>query len=248
MRVYVAVQRGIGKMQCEDVVVIGNVIVCDDIAEIPFSTGGAVCIADGVGGNEGGYIASLYVTEQLKLFSEFSANIDEEIVRNRLLAVNSELIQKGIAYGFPDMATTLTGLVCAENQKYIIHIGNTRAYVLQGQYLKQLTTDHTVYNRLLKMGRIDEAAQCKKNEITNCFGGKNAALTDSLSVTPCQDFYIMLLTSDGVHDYISLDEMERLLTSDTSSELEKCKNILKAANDAGATDDVSVVIIINRED
>ena len=248
MRVYAAIQCGIGKEQCEDVVVIGNTTVCDDTAEITLSTGGVVCIADGVGGNEGGQVASSYVAEQLKSFADFSENIDETIIRNRLLEINYELIQKGIACGFPDMATTLTGLVCSEKHKYIVHIGNTRAYALQGQYLKQLTTDHTVYNRLLKMGMVDEAAQCKKNEITSCFGGKNAALADNLNVTPCQDFYIMLLTSDGVHEYISLDEIERLLTADASSGLEKCEVIIKAAKDAGSADDMSVVIIINRED
>ena len=58
----------------------------------------------------------------------------------------------------------------------------------------------------------------------------------------------MLLTSDGVHDYISLDEMERLLTSDASSGLEKCEAVIKAAKDAGSADDMSVVIIMDQED
>lgn len=94
-------------------------------------------------------------------------------------------------------------IVCDDNI-----IGNTRAYVLQGRYLKQLTVDHTVYNKLLKMGRIDEASQCNKNEIPNCLGGKDASLASALSVTPLQTFSLLLLTSDGVHDFVSIDELE----------------------------------------
>jgi protein phosphatase len=244
MKVYVAVRCGIGKEQCEDVVVVGNDIICNGVGEYTLS-GGVVCVADGVGGNEGAQIASLFVAEQLSSFDMNS--VDEKIIRNRIMGINNGLIQKGNNCGLPDMATTLTGLVYAENQKYLIHIGNTRAYILQGQYLKQLTTDHTVYNRLLKMGMINKATECKKNEITNCLGGNNTALIDSLSITHCQDFNTMLLTSDGIHDYISIDKMEQLLASDVLSVLEKCESILNEAIDAGSTDDVSVVIIINKD-
>lgn len=248
MKIYAAIRRGIGKEQCEDVVIIQNTVVCDDTAELVFSKNGAICVADGVGGNEGGYIAASYVAKQLMSFTSPFADLNEESVRNHIMDINKNLIQEGTILGLPNMATTLTGLVCLENQKYLIHIGNTRAYVLQGQYLKQMTVDHTVYQRLLNMGRIDQATECRRNEITNCLGGKNTLLAVDLYVAPCQDFCEMLLTSDGVHDYISLEEMEHLLTIKGLSGLDKCESILKAASSAKSTDDMSVVIIINREE
>ena len=247
MRIYVAVQCGVGKEQCEDAVIVGSTIICDGTAELTLLTNGTICVADGVGGHAGGDIASAYVTEQLKLFTVHSSDTNENTIYERLTEINNNLLQKGREIGFPDMATTLTGLVCTENQKYIVHVGNTRLYVLQGQYLKQLTTDHTVYNWLLAMGRVDEAAQCRRNEITNCLGGANSKLAARLSVTPFQDFSVMLLTSDGIHDHVSLDELERLLTSD-ATELEKCSNMVDAAKNVGSTDDLSAVIIINREE
>ena len=247
MRVYAAVQCGLEKAQCEDTVIIGDTVINDGTVDIVMTGSGAVCIADGVGGNAGGYIASAFVAEHLKSLVELCDDTDEKGIRVWLIDINGRLLKKGIEVGSPDMATTLTGLICNEDKKYIVHIGNTRAYVLQGQYLKQLTTDHTIYNKLLKMGRVDEASQCKKNEITNCLGGKDVSLADSLSVTPAQDFSVILLSSDGIHDFISLDELEGLVASEADG-LENCRNILQTARIAGSTDDVSIVIITNRED
>jgi len=56
-----------------------------------------------------------------------------------------------------------------------------------------------------------------------------------------------LLTSDGVHDFINSDELESFITTEMA-EAEKCRAILQAAKNAGSTDDMSVVIIVNRED
>ena len=246
MRIYAAVKCGIGKKQCEDVAIVGDTIVIDSIVELSLLNSGAICIADGVGGNEGGYAASSFIAEQLRIFKA-SDNFEDKAIRKKLDDINASLIEKGNSINLPDMATTLTGLICTMNQKYIVHIGNTRAYILQGQYLKQMTTDHTVYNRLLRMGRIDEATQRNRNELTNCLGGKNVRLADGLSVVPVQDFNTMILTSDGIHDFVSIDELERLLASDETG-LEKCSNILQSAVCAGSKDDMSVIIIMDGKD
>lgn len=92
------------------------------------------------------------------------------------------------------------------------------------------------------MGRIDDASQCRKNEITNCFGGGKAILFDSISIAELQKFNTLLLTSDGVHDFIGIDELESLMMAGIS-EKEICQSIVQAAIEAGSKDDISVVII-----
>lgn len=94
------------------------------------------------------------------------------------------------------------------------------------------------------MGRIDDASQCRKNEITNCLGGGNAALSNSLSILEVNEFNTMILTSDGVHDFVSLDELESLLTAGTAG-IDICNNILHTAVRAGSKDDMSAIIIKN---
>ena len=240
MTVFVAVQCGVGKEQCEDTVLVGDMLICNDSAELSVSTADTVCVADGVGGNAGGHFASTFVTERIKGISD--AEPDKMKLRQLLNDINNDLIVEGTAKGFPTAATTLTGIVFTGNEERLVHIGNTRAYALQGKYLKQLTADHTVYNRLLKMGRIDDASQSRKNEITNCFGGGNVSLLESIIFSDMQEFSTLLLTSDGAHDYIGIDELECLMTSDILS-VQTCNNIIQAAIGAGSKDDISVVIV-----
>lgn len=240
MTVFVAVQCGVGKEQCEDTVLVGDMLICNGSAELSVSTADTVCVADGVGGNAGGHFASTFVTERIKGIA--ISEPDKMKLRQLLNDINSDLIEEGNSIGLPTAATTLTGIVSIGDNECLVHIGNTRAYVLQGKYLKQLTSDHTVYNRLLKMGRIDDASQSKKNEITNCFGGGKASLLESIYISDMQEFSTLLLTSDGVHDYIGIDELEYLLTADILS-VQICNNIIQAAIGAGSKDDTLVVIV-----
>lgn len=239
MTVYVSVNCGVGKEQCEDAVLVGDSIVCNEEAVIEVSDIGAICVADGVGGNAGGHFASTFVVEHIR---DALSNNSADDLPQLLKDINAALITAGNSNASPIAATTLTGIVFTKGKQSLIHIGNTRAYVLQGKYLKQLTSDHTVYNRLLKMGRIDEAGHCNKNEITNCFGGGKTALLDSLVVMDIQKFNTILLTSDGVHDYVGIDKIESLLTSDETG-LAICKKIIQAALTAGSKDDISVAIV-----
>lgn len=242
MIVYVSVQCGVGKEQCEDTVLAGDTLVCAGNAELSLPLYGAVCIADGVGGNAGGQFASSFVTTRIKNFTASNPVINEAKLKQELEGINAALIYEGNRNGFSTTATTLSGIVYSNEKIYLVHIGNTRVYVMQGNYLKQLTTDHTVFNRLLKMGRIDDASKCSKNEITNCFGGGKAILLDSISVSEIQEFSTLLLTSDGVHDYIGTDELEHLLTVGTCG-TNACQSIVQAAFEAGSKDDISAVII-----
>ena len=61
-------------------------------------------------------------------------------------------------------------------------------------------------------------------------------------VTPLSRFHRILLTSDGVHEYVDLDTTETIISSDLG-DLDKCKQILQNAKKHGSTDDLSVVII-----
>ena len=140
-----------------------------------------------------------------------------------------------------NMATTLSGVYIVEGEMYLLHVGNSRVYAKQGNYLKQLTSDHTTYNWLMSTGNFEAAQVCNKSEITNCFGGGNASLISKLSVARCNSFSSLLLTTDGVHDYVDIDHLESILNSDATGE-EKCDQILTLAQAAGSADDLTVIL------
>ena len=243
--IYVATRAGKHHEKSEDTVLVGELILANEEDTLPIPKEGFVCVADGVGGNQGGACASSFVPENIL---SIASPIDAETLKEELIRINDLLIHEGTAdMNLSSMATTLTGLFLRDNERFLIHVGNTRAYTKQGRYLKQITQDHTVYNWLQKTGRFEEAEACNKNEITNCFGGGNASLLSKLYVIEIGDFTQILLTSDGVHEYVDIDLLEDILNDESSGE-DKCNSILDAALVAGSDDDMTAIFVCAKEE
>ena len=243
--IYVATRTGKQHNKSEDTVLVGKVIVSDDADILPTLDCGFICVADGVGGNQGGAQASAFLLGELAAVDTIE---NAESLKSLLSEINSRLIAIGQAEpSIASMATTLTGVYLNEGARFLMHIGNTRAFIRQGKYLKQITQDHTVFNWLQKSGRLDEAETCNKNEITNCFGGGDKSLLSKLYVTEIPDFSQLLLTSDGVHEHVDIDLLEDILNEDSPGE-DKCNKILDAAITAGSEDDISVILACIKEE
>lgn len=237
--IYVATRAGTRHEISEDTVLVGQEIItgASGIYEMPEA--GFVCVADGVGGHRGGAVASQFVMKALR-----DADSSPETLRETLAGVNEKLIEQ--ARKTPDatdMATTLTGIWRKDSACRLIHIGNTRAFMRQGRYLKQMTSDHTTYNWLKSSGQLEAAENCNKSEITNCFGGADDKLLSKLVVSELTLFSLLLLTSDGVHDHVDLDTLEDILNGE-GDYLVKCETMIAAAVNNGSEDDMTVVIVI----
>ena len=143
------------------------------------------------------------------------------------------------------MATTLSAVYITEKVS-MYHVGNTRVYSLQnGKYLKQLSSDDTKVNYLLATGQLTpEEAETydKRNVITACMGGGKEEYFQ-LKVSDISEINApaFLMTSDGVHEYVSMDEIE-----DTLDELgftaAACSKIIEIARANGSTDDASILL------
>lgn len=233
---------GHGKQISEDTILIGSSVYSNTSGSADIPYGGLICIADGVGGNNAGEIASSFVLNALSGY-EWK---DDDTTIEKVLDINRNLISYSEKESrLNGMATTLSGVCFLNNELKILHVGNTRVYSMQGHYLKQLTSDHTTFNWLKSIGRLEEAELCKKNEITNCLGGGDEKLSQKFCVNTYSESSTLLLTSDGVHDYVSIDELEEVINSDLSNE-NKCDQIIKKAIEAGSDDDISVVLIYTK--
>ena len=143
------------------------------------------------------------------------------------------------------MATTLALVDFTENSAKITYVGNTRVYaVVNGKYLKQLTRDDTTLEYLLATGQLDVSTAesfNRKNEITACFGAGNPALLKLKQIDVSgQD--TLILTSDGIHDYVSLDEMEDIYCA-ADDKMELCKKLIEQVVENGSMDDMSAILI-----
>jgi len=237
--VYVSTRAGKRHNKSEDAVLVGKTVLSEVSEILPVPDAGFVCVADGVGGNLGGAEASHFV---LNAMSEWTENTHEDL-KSFLQNINNELIATASKNEKNyNMATTLTGILIDNGFYKLVHVGNTRAYIKQGKYLKQVTSDHTTYNWLMSNGQIEAAKCCNKNEITNCFGGNDLSLLSKLFVANCQQFSLALLTSDGIHEYVDLESLEEIISGE-GSYADKCEEILLKAIKSGSEDDLSVVII-----
>ena len=241
MEIFVKTVKGVGKNKSDDRVLVGHSILSEVVIEMSL-TDGVVAIADGVGGNDAGDMAASLVCAMVDTLEEYSVG-GFKFVNNRLLKIG-EAIQD-----YKGMATTFSGFLCQNNQLlHFFHVGNTRIYSIQANmYLNQITEDDTVVERLLYMGAIsEEEAEIypKRNEITACFGGAKKELLDmKVQEFPKPMPTKMLLTSDGVHEYLTIDDMEDIIGESNEQWNIAVTTLIEKARANGSTDDCTAVII-----
>lgn len=243
MKVCLSVTIGYDKKECEDTVVFNDTLINNQMVCIDADVLQCVGVADGVGGNAGGRMASRYVAHRFSQ-TDFS-QMTERDIQEFVDKVNTELINQAATIpGKAEMATTLTCVVATKDGYYLVHAGNTRLYVMQGAYLKQWTTDHTTYEWLMACGQYEAAEQCNKSEINCCLGGGNLRYANRLVVEKpfdeCPD--TLILTSDGIHEFVDIDSIEDALAT-AESDYDAAQVITNTAIENGSTDDKTIVIL-----
>lgn len=244
MNAFVFVKQGYGKNVCEDASLCNTRIFRNEMASVEDKGLRCIAVADGVGGQAGGELACQYMLQRLHA-TDFG-DMTETDLRQLMKSYNRELLQYASENpGKEKMATTLTCIVSAKNGFCLLHGGNTRLYGMQGKYLKQLTHDQTSWQRLMDIGQYDAAQQCNKSEIYGCFGGGNSQYAEKLVIEqfPENIFpYTLVMTSDGVHDFVDIDFMEETLMHAQSDE-QAAQKIAEKARQNGSIDDQTIVIV-----
>lgn len=219
-------------------------------------------VADGMGGHAAGEVASALavriIHEEIKAGRELieaytRGDGDARSGSKEILALLEQAVQRACtkiheeAKGDPSkrgMGTTLSALLIAGSQGFIAHVGDSRIYLLRDGKIQQVTEDHTVYNELIKRGKltrdqIEKVAQ--KNAITRAVGVYERVEVDTLTieVLPGDQF---LLASDGLHGYIAhTAELEPYL-EETDGEV-AAEELIALANRKGGKDNITAVLV-----
>jgi len=197
-----------------------------------------VAIADGVGSSDFGAIASKIL---LKNLSKNSNILSHQIILNIIENTNQELLKN-----YKAKASTVFSIVYATDEKIIIyHIGDTRVYKLtSNDNLVQLTNDHTYVQKLIDDGVISEDMRFnhpKKNIILQSLGSKDEIHID-IYKNSFEFGEKLLLTSDGIHDYIKEAEIKDILLSSKNMQT-NIDRLIKKAESNKSKDDLSIIVI-----
>lgn len=204
---------------------------------------GLAGVADGMGGHKGGEIASAGLRDGLLREIREKAP-DMDTLREAARIVNRELWEKQEAdLSLSGMGTTLTVLWPADHNMIVGQVGDSRAYLLRGGELTQVTEDHSMVADMVRKGVLTpEQAACHpmRNYITRAVGTEEDVEIDLSLHDRCQGDR-WLICSDGLYGMISGNDLKALLSIDDPEEA--AEKLLQAALDGGGKDNISLVIL-----
>jgi serine/threonine protein phosphatase PrpC len=141
------------------------------------------------------------------------------------------------------MGTTMTAMLYHQGRMYLVHAGDSRAYLLRDGTLRQLTEDHSWIQEQVKAGVMtaSEARTSRyRNVITRSIGYERDARVDSLAVAVAAGD-CFLLCSDGLSNPIEAAEMERAMSTSWYRSLPR--SLVDLANQRGGDDNITVVVV-----
>lgn len=214
---------------------------------------GLFIVADGMGGHQHGEIASgiairsmaNYIVRKLytPLLSFKPATPDESL--QEIMQEGVQDAHRTIIRQVPGGGTTMTALLILGSQLIIAHVGDSRAYwISPNGHLETLTRDHSLVKRLVELGQIttDEAAVHPQRNVLYRALGQGEPFDPDISSIKTPPAGHLMVCSDGLWNVVPESEIHRIVNS--SSNLEKaCQTLIKAANEAGGPDNITVILI-----
>jgi protein phosphatase len=214
---------------------------------------GLYVVADGMGGHAAGEIASGTIVNTMaqKALSELMpVSIAQDSGQDRVGWLREAVQQANVAVydlrksAETDMGSTLVAALLEGTQAYIAHVGDSRAYVIDEEGIRRITTDHSLVERLIATNQItrDEARyHPQRNVIYRTVGDKKTVDVD-VSVHPLRIDDYLLLCSDGLSGMVE-DQFIRQIVAGAESPQAACDKLIEAANAAGGEDNITVIIL-----
>jgi protein phosphatase len=204
-----------------------------------------LAVADGMGGHAGGEVASAAVIDALRpLDTEVPAGELLNALDHAVRRANSAL--RDITTADPSlrgMGTTLTALLWSGSQLGLVHIGDSRAYLVRGGDLFQITHDHTMVQSLLDEGKItpgEVESHPQRALLLRALTGDQATEPD-LQLRQAEPGDRYLLCSDGLHDVVLPEAITRVLV-DVADPDQAARDLITLALDGGAPDNVTCIV------
>jgi PPM family protein phosphatase len=209
-----------------------------------------VAVADGVGGHSAGDVASRLTVEALSRETDI---LRTEVAGERQLdaktwitraanAANQAVFSEREAM-HSDMGSTLVMALLVGRSATVLNVGDSRAYWLTPSGMRQVTTDHSLVQRLIAIGQLtpEEARNHPQKSVIYRVMGDTARLASDLFEVSLSPGEALLLCSDGLTDMVE-DRVLWYVWQEASSPQAACEELVDLANEAGGYDNITVVI------
>lgn len=215
-----------------------------------------LAVADGIGSRANSEIASAVAIDALAFHAMSMLpwlpsvpNVSDGVLESfadglRAAVTDAQAHLRGVAARkkLHEVGTTLTVGYVVWPALYVVHVGDSRAYLCRGGQLQRLTRDHTMAQELADQG-FPDVHERFGHILTNSIGGSNEDVKVDLTATELQRGDVLMLCSDGLSGQVDEAVICQSLTafSDGGDPKQTIDDLIDMANDAGGRDNVTVV-------
>jgi PPM family protein phosphatase len=247
-----ACAQSIGKVRDhnEDALFTLTSMVANNGEQAPF---GLYIVADGMGGHQQGEEASniavrTVAREMIQKILLMGLDVNTSENENRPQEILEESVMEAhrvISEMAPGSGTTVTAALIMDHLMSIAHVGDSRLYFINSENEATiLTRDHSLVKRMIELGHLTEeqaAVHPQRNVLYRALG-QGEPFTPDVSTIPLAETGTLMLCSDGLWGLVPRAEIVRIITqcSDLDTAAQK---LVDAANDAGGTDNISVILV-----
>jgi serine/threonine protein phosphatase PrpC len=209
------------------------------------SRGVLLAVSDGMGGHQAGEVASALVVESLHraMASHQGDEPSDALLEKATVQASREVWQAAHYPGRENMGATLTALFIHGKTAYIAEVGDSRAYLLRGGQIAQVTRDQSYVQFLVDSGQMSPG-QAKSSGLSNVIlqaMGLTPEVSTALGKLDLRQRDCLLLCSDGLSNSLSPEEIRHVVL--TSSRLDiACARLIAAAKERGGEDNITAIV------
>jgi serine/threonine protein phosphatase PrpC len=198
-------------------------------------------VADGMGGHRGGEVASSLALETVQqLFERQEGTLADQVSQANRTVYDRSQSDRSVS----GMGTTLTAALIDGNTVHLVHVGDSRAYLLRDGHLTQLTEDHTLVHRMVMEGEITaEEAETHPHRsiLTRALGVDQSVQVDEGHVR-IESGDRLLLCTDGLTGMVPEEQIKEVMLGSADPQ-EAVDRLVKVANRAGGIDNITAVVL-----
>lgn len=207
-------------------------------------------VADGVGGENAGSVASMKAVEVIKSRLLNDEGMPQFDLKKAIEAANQGIYTlSGFHKEYQGMATTCSALMIKDDRVITGHVGDCRIYRIRDGIIERLTDDHTLPMRLFRNGEITRAEledHPQSHVLTNALGTKETIDVD-INSFPFEENDTYLICSDGLYKYFDDEEIRDAVMKTSLDSLPE--SLAAMANERGGSDNITVIVVkVNHQD